>query len=177
MAIQYFQVAGLLPNLQSQQLISETKAARSTFWTVIKEAGGRTRSVSVDTTFADCPPAILPWKSGQHMSLGDLAIGFFQYYGHEFDSSKEAISVVFGGPLPRKYWTPTSSDPSLPTPQVAPELVEEGRHQGADGLGVESRDFFEEPRHWTQKLIVQDPFILCAFPASCLVCRATAYSN
>ncbi|KAF9985955.1 hypothetical protein BGZ65_009289 [Modicella reniformis] len=92
MAVSYFQtlLIPVLPCLQDPHLIPHTVPNPGPY--------GSTRPVNV--AFTD-PSRIRPCVPRNSMTLGELFIGFLEYYGSKFDYTKSCISVRCGGVIPR----------------------------------------------------------------------------
>jgi hypothetical protein len=163
MAIQYYQVAGVLPNLQSTQLIDATRIKPSSFIAKFKDSSGK-QSVLVDTTFVNLPRHLIPWTPSENLSLGDLAKGFFEYYWSVFDPNGQVVSIAAGAPFARRL-------PSGKGVMPRPVINGGSRTNSANGHPpllpeLRSREPFNEPEDWvTQALVVQDPFILGLYPS------------
>ncbi|KAG0245818.1 Zinc finger, CCHC domain-containing protein [Mortierella sp. GBA43] len=98
MAISYFQRLPLpiLPCLQDQHLIPHNVPNPGPY--------GSTRLVNV--AFSD-PSRVEPCVPRNNMSLGELFIGFLEYYGSKFDYSRSCVSVRCGGVISRNV-TPSN---------------------------------------------------------------------
>jgi hypothetical protein len=151
-----------------------------------KSRGPKSKAVCWDVTFAKSVPKESNWR-GQVVSLKDLAKGFFNYYGNEFKSEQKVVSISAGAPFPRhqpfKDFTDFELNVDVPANDSGGLSLEESRRQreedealaamaeedALDLLGrplevetVENGQIegFVEPESWSQRLIVQDPFLL-----------------
>ncbi|KAF9928288.1 Zinc finger, CCHC domain-containing protein [Linnemannia zychae] len=96
MAISYFQslLIPILPCLQDPHLIPHNVPNPGAF--------GSTRLVNV--AFTD-PSRIRPCLPRNSMTLGELFIGFLEYYGSKFEYSKSCVSVRCGSVISRNECT------------------------------------------------------------------------
>lgn len=107
LVIAYLQRIDLLPNLQDDDLIASTGTERNRFFSTPKARARRSRvdrivrSVGWDVTFVEYE-SVPEGYSAPEANLVDLARGFFQYYGDEFDMERTAVSVWNGAPLERQ---------------------------------------------------------------------------
>ncbi|KAG0356714.1 hypothetical protein BC939DRAFT_437955 [Gamsiella multidivaricata] len=92
MAISYFQtlLIPVLPTLQDPHLIPHNVPNPGPY--------GSTRLVNV--AFTD-PSRIRPCIPRNSMTLGELFIGFLEYYGSKFEYTKMCVSIRCGGVIPR----------------------------------------------------------------------------
>ncbi|KAI1308744.1 hypothetical protein EDD11_004182 [Mortierella claussenii] len=98
MAISYFQnlLIPVLPCLQDPHLIPHNVPSPGLY--------GSTHLVNV--AFTD-PSRIRPCIPRNSMTLGELFIGFLEYYGSKFEYTKSCVSIRCGGVIPRDE-VPTS---------------------------------------------------------------------
>ncbi|KAG0200126.1 Zinc finger, CCHC domain-containing protein [Mortierella sp. GBA30] len=99
MAIAYFQtlLIPVLPCLQDPHLIPHKVPNPGQF--------GSTRMINV--AFTD-PSRIRPCIPKNSMTLGELFIGFLEYYGTKFDYTKSCVSIRCGGVIPREHHGPSN---------------------------------------------------------------------
>ncbi|KAF9357122.1 Zinc finger, CCHC domain-containing protein [Mortierella sp. AD094] len=92
MAISYFQtlLIPVLPSLQDPHLIPHNVPNPGPF--------GSTRLINV--AFTD-PSRIRPCIPRNSMTLGELFVGFLEYYGSKFEYTKSCVSIRCGGVIPR----------------------------------------------------------------------------
>ncbi|GAA5895422.1 hypothetical protein JCM6882_006246 [Rhodosporidiobolus microsporus] len=105
LVIAYLQRLKLLPNLQSPDLIDQTNTPSTRFYSTPKARSKRhkriIRSVGWDVTFVEYDAGPPQGYEPEPADLVDLARGFFDYFGAEFDTEREIVSVWNGAPLGR----------------------------------------------------------------------------
>lgn len=129
--IAFLQTRGILPNLQSEELIEAMQVEPTRFFSTPKRGMGRNRtkakitpSVGWDTTFVEGleeHPEV--WRGAEvdgDLPLRDLAKGFFEWFVGDEDGSQpgldmnhHVVSIRSGGLLPRQseYPPPNSGQP------------------------------------------------------------------
>ncbi|KAF9898260.1 hypothetical protein BX616_004274 [Lobosporangium transversale] len=93
MAISYFQtlLIPVLPSLQDPHLIPHT----------VPNPGPYGSIQMVNVAFTD-PSRIRPCIPRNSMTLGELFLGFLEYYGSKFEYTKSCVSIRCGGVVPRE---------------------------------------------------------------------------
>lgn len=131
LVISYLQHLDLLPNLQDPELIASTGTAPNRFFSTPKARARRSRvnsivrSIGWDVTFVEYESTPENYAAPE-ASLTELARGFFQYYGEDFDMERMAVSIWHGAPLERQRPFGTKKPP-------APADVEMAEAQQANG--------------------------------------------
>lgn len=103
LVIAYLQSISLVPNLQAADLIAQQGVERRRFFSTPKarirrgKLNGIKGSTGWDTTFVEKVPG---WEV-QEVGLKELARGFFDYYGRQFQGEEEVVSIQNGAPFPR----------------------------------------------------------------------------
>ncbi|GAA6060456.1 hypothetical protein JCM10212_000884 [Sporobolomyces blumeae] len=165
LVVAYLQKIGILPNLQDETLIEQTGTERSRFFSTPKAYSRRgklkhlIRSVGWDVTFVEYDEAPTGFEPTQ-ATLVELARGFFQYFGEDFDLRNEVVSIANGKPFSRDRpfgFVPPRPEPRAPatTNGGAGEdepLVEkaEAARQDLEDLALEAFAESEEDQHARQ---------------------------